>query len=713
MSTVVKAPTPVPPPEKRVQWLPPSNGSMANGGKHPGLNGGDLPLAQPSKLQRPQSAVVHGTSRRLSVQGPAPDARHSSDSIKIPFEGGENERREALAKISSDGTSARPHTSGGEGSSGRNRPLSAMASISRGGSVPSAEKVEIEDLKREIMEVTKRINSNRKELLQQHGKSSGLSRVSSVDETENALKRFITTSDPTQVQMAKNSLLCMVLQKHEELHRDTLRSLNLQHGAGAAEVENGRTPRSSGSLGSARDKNNNSRSATMLALVDMTRSLSDQISGMKEQTNSAASELEEAKTQIRKLTEERELLRATLTQAGASGKATVKIVRPVSAPRARAAAPLADRPNSARAIGACQGCEVLEVRIRETHLLLKEAEEKNTELAANIEALNEEKMQWQRRAPANKKPDSPPTAPASAPAAAPPAASNDSAKEIAALKKKVSDLEKQLAGKTKEAKEAKESAEAAKSKADKLAKENKEKDAKIKDLEKLLAEALAKVSTLEKRLNDVSLNLKATGESSDGAVAREKELLKQIECLTKEMTEARNETDKFKGLATKAEAAKEKLQGKLVEERSEADAIQKKLILELRDAKAKLAEAEDASALLKKDLEKALARVAALENELAALQGSAQKPNDLEAMVAELTKKLSACQAQLSTAQERCSQLDKEKQQAVSDLQSTRQVSVTAISVTGNWSACLHACTPCVSLWSRPSTLYLGCWQLT
>ena len=54
--------------------------------------------------------------------------------------------------------------------------------------------------------------------------------------------------------------------------------------------------------------------------------------------------------------------------------------------------------------------------------------------------------------------------------------------------------------------------------ADKLAKENKEKDAKIKDLEKLLAEALAKVSTLEKRLNDVSLNLKATGESSDGAL---------------------------------------------------------------------------------------------------------------------------------------------------------------------------------------------------
>jgi hypothetical protein len=386
MSTV-KVPTPVPPPEKRVQWLPPSNGSTANGVKLLGLNSplnsGDLPPAQPSKLQRPQSAVVHSASRRPSAQGPVPDLRHSSDSIKIPMEGSENERREIPPKISADfgpGVvgSGRPHTSGGEGSSaGRNRPQSAMPSMSRAGSVPSAEKLEIEDLKREIMEVTKRINSNRKELIQQHGgNNSGLGRVSSVDETESALKRFITTSDPTQVQMAKNTLLCMVLQKHEELHRDTLSALSLQHGAGAADVDNGRTPRSSGSLGSARDKSNNSRSATMLALVDMTRSLSDQVSGMKDQTNSAASELEEAKGQIRKLTEERELLRATLTQAGASGKgATVKIVRPVSAPRARAVAPLSDRPSSARDSGACQGCELLEVRIHETHMLLKAAEE--------------------------------------------------------------------------------------------------------------------------------------------------------------------------------------------------------------------------------------------------------------------------------------------------------------------------------------------------
>ncbi len=86
-------------------------------------------------------------------------------------------------------------------------------------------------------------------------------------------------------------------------------------------------------------------------------------------------------------------------------------------------------------------------------------------------------------------------------------------------------------------------------------------------------------------------------------MARERELLKQIECLTKEMTEARNETDKYKVLAAKAEAATEKLQGKLEEERSEADAIQKKLIADLRDAKAKLAEAQAANALLQVRLE--------------------------------------------------------------------------------------------------------------
>lgn len=81
-------------------------------------------------------------------------------------------------------------------------------------------------------------------------------------------------------------------------------------------------------------------------------------------------------------------------------------------------------------------------------------------------------------------------------------------------------------------------------------------------------------------------------------MARERELLKQIECLTKEMTEARNETDKYKVLAAKAEAATEMLKGKLEEERSEADAIQKKLIGDLRDAKAKLVEAQAANALL-------------------------------------------------------------------------------------------------------------------
>ena len=47
-----------------------------------------------------------------------------------------------------------------------------MPSMTRGGTVSTGEKVEIEELKREIIEVTKRINSNRQELMLQHAKAS-------------------------------------------------------------------------------------------------------------------------------------------------------------------------------------------------------------------------------------------------------------------------------------------------------------------------------------------------------------------------------------------------------------------------------------------------------------------------------------------------------------------------------------------------------------
>ena len=51
---------------------------------------------------------------------------------------------------------------------------------------------------------------------------------------------------------------------------------------------------------------------------------------------------------------------------------------------------------------------------------------------------------------------------------------------------------------------------------------------------------------------------------------RERELLKQIECLTKEMTEALNARDAANKLASKAEDANKKLHDTLAEERAEA-----------------------------------------------------------------------------------------------------------------------------------------------
>ena len=239
MSAAVKAmPTPVPPPERRVQWQPPGGSGAAFGGVK--INGGNFgsadlpPAAGQPKQQRPQSAVVHSMNRRLTAPGASGlDARRSDD-IKIEgFPAGEKSHRE-VGKMSAEGTSILPHAGGSGGTSGaRNRPQSAMPTVNRGGSASAAEKIEIEDLKREILEVTKRIASNRKDLqdsvLLTGAQDGSLQRVQSVEETESALKRFIPTSDSAQVQQAKNALLCTLLQKLEELNRDTLSALNHRH----------------------------------------------------------------------------------------------------------------------------------------------------------------------------------------------------------------------------------------------------------------------------------------------------------------------------------------------------------------------------------------------------------------------------------------------------------------------------------------------------
>jgi hypothetical protein len=304
----------MPPADKRMQKGPSGiNGATANGmpdGK-PSILNADVPLPQPSKLQRPQSAVVHSMNRRLTAPASSSDVRRSSqDALKIGSLEGENQRREVFGKLTSE---ALPHTSGASNSSSaqRNRPQSAMPSMNRG-IASAADRGEIEDLKRDIIEVTRRINSNRQELQSKDLiSSSSFPRVSSVDETESALRRFIPTNDPAQVQLAKNTLLCMLLQKNEELHRDTLSVLNLQHGASPSDAAASRLPSSGGST-------SRPRCSIMLALADKTKTLSNDLCTMKNQTTSSATALIEAEQQIRKLTEERELLRATLTQASRS-----------------------------------------------------------------------------------------------------------------------------------------------------------------------------------------------------------------------------------------------------------------------------------------------------------------------------------------------------------------------------------------------------------
>lgn len=153
----------------------------------------------------------------------------------------------------------------------------------------------------------------------------------------------------------------------------------------------------------------------------------------------------------------------------------------------------------------------------------------------------------------------------------------------------------------------------------------KELEARVKVLEKERDEESGRAGSLEKRLSDATLTLKANGESSGGAVARERELLKQIELRTKEMTEARKEAERLEAELAKAKTLAETVRKQREEEGSEAEAIEKRLIAQLRELQGKI------SALNKEvvaktaqisDLEVTCQR---LQNQLRALQSEMEK----------------------------------------------------------------------------------------
>ena len=194
---------------------------------------------------------------------------------------------------------------------------------------------------------------------------------------------------------------------------------------------------------------------------------------------SAVEALQMAQLEIRKLTEERELLRATLSHASKSKGGSMQIIRPFSASRVK------EKPMEPQLEKSCSGCETLEEQLKDSRGNLAGARREVEGLEEKVAGLQREKEELlalklsleQRNAMARKSGEEIPAG----------------GKEVDELRKKVAALEKTLKGKEEEVRAAKKKAEEEAGKSAKLAKEVKDKGERIKELEKLLGESNSKV----------------------------------------------------------------------------------------------------------------------------------------------------------------------------------------------------------------------------
>ncbi|EKX45521.1 hypothetical protein GUITHDRAFT_108395 [Guillardia theta CCMP2712] len=482
------------------------------------------------------------------------------------------------------------------------RPLSAFTTSSgMKGAASATEKFEIEELKKEILEITRRLNT-----------------MKDMSTTEAMLKRFVCTSDPTQVHMAKSSLMALVLQRHEEFQRFALFA--------------------SGGLG----RGCRTRLKVLDNLVEKAKELHHEALEKGKEHVSAVEALQTAQLEIRKLTEERELLRATLSHASKSKGGSMQIIRPFSASRVK------EKPVESQLEKSCSGCETLEEQLKESRGKLVGARREVEGLEEKVAGLQREKEELlalklsleQRNAMARKSGEEIPAG----------------VKDLEELRKKVAALEKTLKGKEEEVRAAKKKAEEEAGKSAKLAKEVKDKGERIKELEKLLGESNSKVNVLEKRINDLSLNMQANDESNDSAFQRERQLLKQIELLTQEMTEARKEAERsqerVKVVQREKEEALEALGGlkrRIKEEADESDAIQKKLIAEMKQLKEQLGSSQREVASrdktigqLEVSVRNGKDKISELEEEIQALKGLMGKKDEAEELRGKVGQLLSS-----------------------------------------------------------------------
>ena len=240
------------------------------------------------KKQRPQSAFPRAPVSSNRAAADAAGRRSYSRSGMVAFsEGPPVADADGQPRVAISGSAAPP--------SGRNRPQSAIVSMR--GMASNSEKSEIEDLKAEILEITRKMQRR------EHG--SKQRDKEQLNATEHALKGLVCSNDPSQVHMAKSALLAMVLQKHEEYQRHALSELerdmpSTRPGAG----DDGRLPERPGGPGGARSsKAPQTRFAVMLGLVDTARGLRSDLQRKEKENEAGRQALDTARKEMAQLHE--------------------------------------------------------------------------------------------------------------------------------------------------------------------------------------------------------------------------------------------------------------------------------------------------------------------------------------------------------------------------------------------------------------------------
>mmetsp|Transcript_16710 Transcript_16710/g.39341 ORF Transcript_16710/g.39341 Transcript_16710/m.39341 type:complete len:798 (+) Transcript_16710:123-2516(+) len=478
-----------------------------------------------------------------------------------------------------------PETSTASLGQGRVRPSSAMARMgTRPTGAPQSEHAEFETLKKDIMVLIKSLNRSTKEN----------------QDCEGLLRRYVFSAEASQVLVAKTSLLTLLLEKQEEVQRYALEE---------TQPSGRKEHRGRNAWGDTTPRVN-----TVLNLCERARSLRKSLEVREEENLELMTLVEGHKAENKRLTEEASLLKMTLMDA------------------AQQQGSLSSRSLMRKLQRDIASASEDSQRLAEATQKLQEAEKANDELRKSLSHMSDQidslkaALARRERPQAVKQDDG---------------ALQELEEQVASLNETLAELRadlrnektsnSNLQNKVKAA-----DAEAAKAKAA-GAKEKEAAEAKAKGLE-------GQLKTTNTELAEVKSTLATLRQSGAGASAKEKDLLKQIEKASKQISALENEVAKLKSEIKRMGEGEGGLKGQLADMTAAEDASRKQAEKLQRDkdrvtseAAAERLAAEERIAALQKEVADGVARLRAAQAAAADGAGMADTVNQLQNQLENMT----------------------------------------------------------------------------